>query len=133
MGRHLPAHVRNLQPPTVRVVHYPDPAGHNGHVVLRTEAEVAAWRAANREAFYKGRARLAAVAERDRKVRRFWLGFGAVIAVAFLAGLIAGGWLLWSLLAPLGLGILAVPLLIAGLCLGALGGHRCITIVQHMH
>jgi hypothetical protein len=40
------------------------------------------------------------------------------------------GWLLWV---GIGLGVLAVPalaLILAGL---AVGGHRCITVVQHWH
>jgi Flp pilus assembly protein TadB len=68
--------------------------------------------------------------QRDRKVRRFWLGFGVSIGLAVLLALLILGWLVWTVL---GLGVLAVPLVIAGVAGLAVGGHRCITIVQHWH
>jgi hypothetical protein len=68
--------------------------------------------------------------QRDRKLRRFWLGFGAVIALAFLIVLAVLGWWIWTVA---GLGVLAVPVVLGLGGLAAAGGHRCITIVQHMH
>ena len=40
--------------------------------------------ASSRPCTPRWKARQEAIAERDRKVRRFWLGFGAVIALALL-------------------------------------------------
>ncbi|MFG1608349.1 hypothetical protein [Actinoplanes sp. NPDC049265] len=74
--------------------------------------------------------RQAAIRERDAKVRRFWLGFGAILALAFLAALVVAGWLLWT---AVGLGVLAVPVVVVLSIAAAVGGHRCITIVQHWH
>jgi hypothetical protein len=98
--------------------------------VDRLAAEILARRAADRRTVERWQARRAVIAARDRKVRRFWLGFGAVIGLAVLILLGVAGWLLW---AGLGLGALALPAL--GLIVAALavGGHRCITVVQHWH
>jgi hypothetical protein len=71
--------------------------------------------------------------QRDRKVRRFWLGFGAVLGLGFLIGLTVLGWLIWHALAAVSLGALAVPIVLVVGILGAAGGHRCITVVQHWH
>jgi hypothetical protein len=71
--------------------------------------------------------------QRDRKARRFWLGFGAVLGLGFLIGLTVLGWLIWHALAAISLGALAIPVVLVIGALGAAGGHRCITIVQHMH
>jgi hypothetical protein len=59
-----------------------------------------------------------------------FLGFGAVIGLAFLAAVLLAGWLLWTVV---GLGVLAVPVVLGLGALATFGGHRCITIVQHMH
>ena len=112
-----------------RVIHYVDPAPQR-ELILHTAAEVAAYRQQQRRLVGRARARQAAIAERDRKVRRFWLGFGAVIGVAVLTALVVLGWLIWTVV---GLGVLAVPVVIAIVCGLAVGGHRCITIVQHWH
>lgn len=131
MVRNLPAHVRTRQP--AQVIHYPDPVAQRGVLILHTAAEVQAFREHQAQITQRQRDRLTAIADRDRKTRRFWLGFGAVIGLAFLTLLIVAGFLLWHVLAGLGLGVLAVPgvvLLLGGV---AVGGHRCITIVEHMH
>jgi hypothetical protein len=84
----------------------------------------------NSELYLKWKIRQEEINERDAKYRRFWTSFGAVIGLAFLAGVITAGWLLWTVV---GLGVLAVPLVLGAGALAAAGGHRCITIVQHMH
>ena len=71
-----------------------------------------------------------AARQRDRKFRRFWLGFGLTAGLAFITLVIVGGWLLWTVV---GLGALAVPVVLGLGGLTALTGHRCVTIVQHMH
>jgi hypothetical protein len=108
-----------------------------------TVAELAAWRLAmtdpqalirqqqrDSELRLKWKQRQAAIKEKDRKARRFWLGFGAVIGLGFLVGVIVAAWLLWTVV---GLGVLAVPVVLGLSAFAAVGGHRCITIVQHMH
>ena len=129
MGRRqLP--VQPIRP--VRVVHYVDPALQSDltRYGLLNPAEIVKQQQRNTELYLRWKTRQAEIAERDRKFRRFWTGFGALVGLAFLAGLLVGGWLLWTVL---GLGMLAVPvvLLLAGGL--AVGGHRCITIVQHLH
>jgi hypothetical protein len=117
-----------------RVVHYIDPAmqadltryGLNPAEVFRQQQR-------NTELYLRWKTRQAEIKERDLKFRRFWLSFGAVIALAFLTGLAVGGWMLWQALAAVGLAALTIPLILAAGVLAAFGGHRCITIVQHMH
>lgn len=134
--------VKHLVPvqstPATRVVHYVD-------VAHRPDAELAAWsvaelaaqrarqRAEQRELYARWVVRQARIAERDRKIRRFWIGFGAVIAAAVLAGVAGLVWLALHAATVTGLGLLAIPLVL--LLLGGLaaGGHRCITVIQHWH
>ncbi|MBL7259162.1 hypothetical protein [Paractinoplanes lichenicola] len=125
----LPAHVQDKRPAFDWVAHQQLTVNQRD-VILHTDAEVRAWRAANVKKLKRHAERVAARKERDRRNRRFWTGFGAVVALVLLSALALVGWLLWT---AVGLGVLAVPalgLLIAGL---AVGGHRCVTIVQHMH
>ena len=128
MARRMP--VQHLT--ATRVVHYVDPAMQSDltRYGLLNPAELVRQQQRNTELYLRWKTRQAEIRERDRKFRRFWLGFGALVGLVFLAGLLVGGWLLWTVL---GLGVLAVPvvLLFAGGL--AVGGHRCITIVQHLH
>ena len=101
--------------------------------VERLAAEILARRAADRRNVERSKARRAAIAARDRKVRRFWLGFGAIVAVAIVAALAGAGWLIWHAMAGLNLSALAIPVVLGLAALLALGGHRCITVVQHWH
>ena len=129
--RHLP--VQPIQP--VRVVHYVDPAMQSDlqRYGLLNPAEMVRQQQRNTELYLRWKARQAEIKERDTKLRRFWLSFGAVIAVAFLAVVGGVGWLIWTYLAAIDLGVFAIPavlLLASGLLFG---GHRCVTIVQHWH
>jgi hypothetical protein len=122
--------IQPIQP--VRVVHYVDPAMQADlqRYGLLNPAEIIRQQQRNTELYLRWKKRQAEIKERDTKFRRLFLGFGAVIGLGFLAGLLLGGWLLWTVM---GLGVLAVPLVLAIACGLAVGGHRCITIVQHMH
>jgi hypothetical protein len=80
--------------------------------------------------YLRWKARQEAIAERDRKARRFWLGFGSTLGLAVLALIGWAGWLLWI---SLGLGAFAVPVLAVIVTAVAVGGHRCVTLVQHWH
>jgi hypothetical protein len=115
-----------------RVVHYVDPAMQSDltRYGLLNPAEIVKQQQRNTELYLRWKTRQAEIKERDKKYRRFWLGFGALVGLAFLTAALVGGWLLWTVL---GLGVLAVPviLLLAGGL--AVGGHRCITVVQHLH
>ena len=126
MTKRFPA----TRPPMPPVVHYVNPATQAELAYPMSPAQLAAKQRQQHIAYLRWKARQEAIAERDRKVRRFWLGFGAVIGLAVLTTLIVLGWLLWTVI---GLGVLAVPLLIATTAVVAVGGHRCITIVQHWH
>jgi hypothetical protein len=126
MSRRLPV----SRPPAARVIHYVDPATPAALAYPIDPADLAIRQQRQAARYAQWKRRQQAIAARDRKARRFWLGFGAVTGLAVLAALAVAGWLLWTVL---GLGILAVPAL--GLILAALavGGHRCITVVQHWH
>ena len=125
--------IQPIQP--VRVVHYVDPAMQSDltRYGLLNPAEMVRQQQRNSELYLRWKTRQAEIKERDRKFRRFWLSFGALVGVAFLAVVGGLGWLIVTYLAALDLGVLAAPailLLASGL---ALGGHRCVTIVQHWH
>ena len=129
MTKRLPT----TRPPMPHVIHYVDPATAAELAYPLTPAQLAAKQQRDRAVYARWKARQIQIAERDRKVRRFWLGFGAVIALAVLAALVTLGWLVWHALAAISLGVLAVPLVIAAAGVLLVGGHRCITIVQHWH
>jgi fatty acid desaturase len=126
MSRRLPATAM----PVPRVIHYVDPATPAELTYPMHPAALAARQRQQRALYAAWKAQQEAIAARDRKVRRFWLGFGAVIGLAVLAGLVLAGWLLWT---GIGLGILAIPAMAGILAVLAVGGHRCITVVQHWH
>lgn len=125
MARRFPA----TRPPMPRVITYADPQQAQ-YVRVLSPLEAAEKRARDAQLYARWVQRQAQIAERDRKARRFWLGFGATVGLAIVAALVVVGWLAWTVL---GLGALAVPLMIALTAGLAVGGHRCITIVQHMH
>src|SRR4051794_12746008 len=112
-----------------RVIHYVDPATPAELAYPLTPAQLAARQRRQRALYAQWKARQEAIAERDRKLRRFWLGFGAVIALGVLAGLAVLGWLAWQAFAALNVGALALPLVLVLLAGAALGGHRCITTI----
>jgi hypothetical protein len=130
--RRLPVQHRTA----TRVVHYVDPAMQSDltRYGLLNPAEIVKQRQRNTELYLRWKTRQAEIRERDKKFRRFWLGFGAIAGTAFLATVVVGGLLLWHYLAAFGLGaVVIVPVI---LLLGgglAVGGHRCITVVQHLH
>ena len=126
MNRRLPA----TRPTPARVIHYVDVATPAEVAYPMNPGQLAVQRRQQQAMYLRWKARQEQIAVRDRKVRRFWLGFGAVIGLAVLAGLVLAGWLLWT---GIGLGVLAVPVLIALATVVAVGGHRCITVVQHWH
>jgi hypothetical protein len=128
MAKHLPT-----RPSPARAVHYIDVAPHTGEVTLVTRAELAARQAEQREMYARWRARQDAIAEHDRKVRRFLLGFGAAIGTGVLAGIGIAGWLVYHAITTAGAGLIAVPLVVLAVVGLAAGGQRCITIIQHWH
>lgn len=129
MSKRLPA----TRPPAPRVIHYVDPATPAELAYPMNPAQLAVQQREQyrqQVAYLRWKARQEATAARDRKVRRFWLGFGAVIGLAVLTALVLAGWLLWT---GIGLGILAIPAMVLIVTVLAVGGHRCITVVQHWH
>ena len=129
MTKRLPT----ARPPMPRVVHYVDPATPAERAYPLSPAQLAARQHQQHVAYLRWKARQGAIAARDRKVRRFWLGFGAVLALGLLAGLAVLAWLVWQALAAVSLGVLAVPVVILLVAVLGVGGHRCITVVQHWH
>jgi len=119
--------------PAPVVIHYADPGNPAGGVMPLTERELVARRKRDQVLYARWLERRAELADRDRKVRRFWLGFGVTAGVGLLAGLGYAVWAVVHAAASLGVGLLVIPavlLLLGGL---AVGGHKCVTIVQHWH
>ncbi|MFI1995712.1 hypothetical protein [Actinoplanes sp. NPDC020271] len=128
MARHLPE-----QPAARPVVHYyPDPA-----MVADLErlnaTQIAAKQAQDRILYARWVKRQEAIKEQDRRHARFAIGFGSVVGVGVLSVVGFVGWSLFTWLASVGAGVLAIPVLFALLVMGAIGGHRCVTVVQHWH
>jgi sterol desaturase/sphingolipid hydroxylase (fatty acid hydroxylase superfamily) len=129
MARNLPTPPRPRTP--ARPVQYLDPA--TQQMVYLTPAQFAAKQCQDAVLYAQWRERRRVQRARDRKLRRFWLGFGAVIGLAVLVGLVLVTWLIWQALAAVSLGVLAVPVVILFVALLGVGGHRCVTVVQHWH
>ncbi len=129
MTRRLPV----ARPPAPRVVHYIDPSTPAEGAYPMHPAQLAARQRQQHAMYLRWKARQEAIAVRDRKVRQFWLGFGAILALAVLAGLSALAWFVWQALAAVSLGALAVPVVILLVAALGVGGHRCVTVVQHWH
>jgi hypothetical protein len=128
MAKSLPTPRRLSRP-----VQYIDAVPRVGEVTLVTRAELAARRKRDAEQYNRWRLRQEELAERDRKVRRFLLGVGLAVGTGLLAAVGVAGWIVWHALTTSGVGLLVVPLVLligAGL---VVGGHRCITVVQHWH
>ncbi len=116
-----------------QVIHYVDPATPAELAYPLNPADLAAKQRKDAVLYARWKARQVAIAERERKFRRFWLGFGAVIALALLAVLGVGVWLIWLALTSINLGALAIPLGVLVFAGGLLGGHHCVTTVTHRH
>jgi hypothetical protein len=127
MSKRLPA----TRPP--RVIHYVDPGTPAELAYPLHPAQLAAKQRRDRALYAQWKVRQQAIVERDRKARRFWLGFGAILALALLAGLAVVAWLVWQLFAAISLGVVAVPAVIVLVAVLGVGGHRCVTVVQHWH
>src|SRR5439155_10780168 len=86
---------RTVRLPAPRVVHYLDPARPHLAQPVLTDAQLAARQREWELAYTRWAIRQAEIAEHDRKVRRFWLGFGAVVGTAVLAAIGLAGWALY--------------------------------------
>lgn len=102
-------------------------------VAERVAARMLAQEKADRVAVARWRARQAAMRAHDRKVRRFMLGFGVVVGLAVVAAAVAISYAVYRLFDGMDFGLLGLPLIVVLLVLFGLGGHRCVTIVQHWH
>jgi len=129
MTRHVPA-----QQPHTRVIHYAEPTPSPAEVLLALGRDVQRRQKEDRLLYARWLRRQAALAERDRLVRRrLWIA--AAVVVPLFAGV--GVWLaiqLVTALAAVGstlLGLLLAVALVTG-CVAV--GHRCCHIVvQHWH
>ena len=124
---HLPA-----QQPAPRIVHYADPTMPAGGMQLLTEKELMARRAQDRVLYGRWVVRQAEIAERDRKVRHFLIGLGLLIALIMLAAVVVLVWLIVSASVSI-VGLLVIPAVILAVGGLAVGGHKCVTIVEHWH
>jgi energy-converting hydrogenase Eha subunit H len=103
---------------------------------LYTRAELAARRRDQQLAYTRWTQRQLAIAEHDRKIRRFLLGFGAIAATGVLTGIGLVAWTVYHALTAVNSGAWLTVLGVAAVILGPaalLGGHRCITVVKHWH
>lgn len=111
--------------------------GVGGGLTLLTPAEAAARQEHDRILYARWLARHNARTERDRKARRFWLAFGAVFGLGVLAACGGVGWMLYRALtdaaANVGGVLILAALAVLALPALAVGGHKCVTIVQHRH
>ena len=123
MARQLPAQVRM---PAPRVIHYPDPT--IAAPLVLTQEQLVARQRREQQLYARWARRQAEIAERDRRVRRFWLGFGATAGLATIAITVALVWWAWAVI-----GLLAIPAVVLGGAGLVAGGQRCITVVQHWH
>ncbi|MDQ7910210.1 hypothetical protein RB614_37515 [Phytohabitans sp. ZYX-F-186] len=128
MAKHLP-----VTQPAPQVIHYLDPANPTGGLQPLTERELAERRKRDQILYTRWLLRRAELAERDRKVRRFWLGFGVTAGLGVLGAGTAFVWWVATAAASIGLGLLAIPAVILTVGGLAVGGHKCVTIVQHWH
>jgi hypothetical protein len=131
--------IATTTPATRRVVHYIQPAARPADVQLYTAAQLATRHHEQQLAYARWAERQAAIADYDRKIRRFWFGFGATVALVLLAGCTAIGWVAYHAVTTATAGTNGDAwlggLLIGALLLGGalLGGHRCITTITHRH
>lgn len=120
-----------------RVVHYPDPTRSQALYPYLSPVQQAAYLARRereyRLAYAEWRVRQSEYAASDRKVRRFWLGFGAVVATAVLSGVGLLVWAVFHAFTAIGLGLFALPFVVLALTGVVVGGHRCVTVIQHWH
>lgn len=128
MSRRLPA-----SRPATRITRYVDSTTPAELTYPLHPGQLAARRREQQAMYLRWKARQERIAERDRKARRFWLGFGAILALALLAGVVFVAWFIWQALAAVSLGALAVPAVILLVAVLGFGGHRCVTVVQHWH
>jgi hypothetical protein len=83
-------------------VHQQLTSGCNGNdVILRTEAEVRAWRQDHAPALDRHAELMTAINRRDRRNRLFLFGFGATVGLAFLTGIGLLAWTAWNFLSGL--------------------------------
>lgn len=128
---------RNLtQATSGPVVYYAQPAAQQ-QVVVFNPAELAAQQRRDAVLVAQWRARNAAIAERDRRVRKRLLIAAAVTLPTLLSCGGVLGWLTYQALsgAAAGAGKALAAVLVAAVLLAALaaGGHRCVTVVKHWH
>ena len=129
----LPVHVQDKRPAYDWTAHHTDVAPRGDDVILRTAAEVREWRANNARLLARHTERRKTIKKQDRRNGLLLVGFGGVFALVLLTALIWVGWIAWQFLSTLGLGALAFPILILAAFASVVGGHRCITVVQHWH
>jgi hypothetical protein len=126
---------RTLTPTTpTRVVHYIDPAP-RADLVMYSPRQLAARRREQTAMYNRWVERQHAIAEHDRKIRRFLIGFGATVGLGLLAILAAAGWLVYRAITHVGAGTVHAGLGLAALAVLATlaGGSGCVTIVKHWH
>jgi hypothetical protein len=136
MSRNVPARIPGtaISTAAVRGVQYVERPLPPGALLVYDPRELARQRHEREVAYARWLKRREEIAAADRKTRRFFLGFGAVVGLAVLAVLAGLGWYAYHALSgTAGIGLLALPLA-AVVLVGAAGvGHRCITVIQHWH
>lgn len=122
-----------------RVIHYLQPTtpAVSAEMLLYTAGQLAAQRHERELAYARWAARQTVMVERDRRTRRLMLRVVGAVALVLLAGCSVLGWMAYRAIttaitgdAAMVGGVIVGVLVVAGL---VVGGHRCITIVEHRH
>jgi hypothetical protein len=117
-----------------RVVYLPDQLTPR-EPVYYTPAQRVAKCQRDREAYQAWKLRQLDLAERDRRMRRLFLGAGLVVGIGLLGGVSLAGWWLWHSITTATFHLdpgVAVGVLFL-LVVGAKIGHRCVTTITHSH
>jgi hypothetical protein len=126
---------RTLTPTTpTRVVHYIDPTP-RADLVMYSRRQLAARRREQAAMYNRWLQRQHAIAEHDRKIRRFLIGFGAAAGIGLLAILAVAGWLVYRAIAHVDAGTwhAGLGLTVLAVLATLVGGSGCVTIVKHWH
>lgn len=125
--------------PATRIVYYPDPTLTDPHseLIRYTAREMAARRRTDQVLYTRWLARQAQIAERDRRTRRVFVIVGLTSLTLTLGFLGVAIWQICRAISSAatfdGSWLLGLALATVVLTGAFVGGHRCITLIEHRH